>query len=216
MTLEVEVKFYVQDFSTVEAVLARSGSLILPWHLESNLVFDTERKDFQAQGTLLRVRSAVTSCLTLKRIPERRARPAGAKVRREDECDVRNAWDMVRILSGLGYVPVLGYQKFRRVWRWGNCLICQDILPFGRFWEIEGRDASIWEAVRDLGLPRDKALDRDYLCLRHSLSLPEDADSGPDFCFDLKVRNHLARELGAVIPEDAQFLDEYMKDRVQS
>ncbi|NCC24250.1 MAG: CYTH domain-containing protein [Deltaproteobacteria bacterium] len=205
MPLEIEVKFSVLDFGPVEEVLQAHGHLAVPWHLESNVVLDTPEGRLASEGTLLRVRSGATPLLTLKRKSLDSEAVAGAKVRREDECGLESAQAMLGILLELGFVVSARYEKFRRVWRFGECSICQDILPFGRYWEIEGEERDIWSAARALSLSRDEALDSDYHSL-FRLFGGGTADSR-GFAFDSAERMRLSQTLDVPVSPEAMAMD---------
>lgn len=87
--------------------------------------------------------------LTLK---ERLPSAAPIKHQREDETEIKDADAMHAILVGLGFMPVLVYEKRRETWLLGSVEIVLDELPFGLFMEIEGNEDEINDIEQRLGI----------------------------------------------------------------
>lgn len=76
------------------------------------------------------------------------------KKRQQIEIEIKDADSAESLLSALGYEKALTFQKKRRIWRLGDCLVALDELPLlGSFVEIEGPgDKEIADVQRELGL----------------------------------------------------------------
>ena len=74
------------------------------------------------------------------------------KYQREDETEINDADAMHSILAGLGFTPVLVYEKRRETWLLGSVEIVLDELPFGVFMEIEGNEDEINDIERRLAI----------------------------------------------------------------
>lgn len=160
MALETEVKFPDCDIADLEARLARLGATLEHAGFESNIVYDTPDRALRADGRLLRLRQDREIELTLK-LPVIQP-DAGMKTREELEVRLDDHGTAQRILEGLGYVEALRYEKYRRTWRLGDCLICLDTLPFGDFAELEGPPGVIRQTAQELGLDLDKSSVHSY------------------------------------------------------
>lgn len=194
MPLEVELKYPVSGFADVCRRLEAAGAVPGPVAFERNTVYDDLSRGpagrLRNAGILLRLRRNAgegldprAAILTVKLPPPGNA-PQGFKVRREIETGVADAGAMEAILAGLGYAPLLRYEKVRRTWETPGLHICLDRLPFGRFVEIEGDPDGITACAARLGLDASLARTATYhdLHLEHldRLGLPRE-DS---FVFD--------------------------------
>jgi adenylate cyclase class 2 len=94
------------------------------------------------------------------------------KHQQEDETTVGDADAMEAILDSLGLTPRLVYEKRRATFRLGGAEIVVDELPFGLFMEIEGTEAEIKDAERQLAIKGLKAEHSTYpqLTQRHGKS----------------------------------------------
>jgi len=193
MPLEHEPKFPLTDCLTVARRLAGQAKPVLPWHFESNVVYDRGGELARA-GRLLRLRQALHATLTLKEPVPPTA--SGVKSRLEHESRVDNPAAVDAVLRALDLVPVVRYEKFRSVWDTGYGLLCLDILPFGHFLEIEADPGAIPELIRSLGLDPAEASGHSYHELhrqwREGAGLPPD----PDFVFDPAQRQRMTALLG--------------------
>ncbi|MHC1701330.1 MAG: class IV adenylate cyclase [Humidesulfovibrio sp.] len=184
MPLEIEVKYLDVDHTALRERLAGLGARCIGRWFESNIVFDDAARSLKAHGTLLRLREKHGRyVLTLKRTVLESA-SARAKTSDETDTDVADARNMREILAGLGFNPVLCYEKIREKWTILGCEVCLDILPFGNFVEIEGNEEDIDACTEALALPREKASTATY----HDLNRQARAANGdtPDesFVFD--------------------------------
>ncbi len=154
MSLEQELKFVCTDFDALRKSLIAEGADFVDKGFEHNRVYDTEHGQLRKTGTLLRLREAGKAVLCVKSEPENKTQDRGyeVKTREEDQTQVCDSESMHSILRGLGYQVVFSYQKVREKWRLGQCVVCLDQLPFGRFVEVEGSPEEIWVQARILGL----------------------------------------------------------------
>jgi len=183
MALEIEIKFLNVDHDTVRKRLLKLGAQRSGRCFESNVVFDDTARSLKTRGTLLRLREKDSRfILTLKTAAE--ATSSLAKVYEESETVVLNAPALREILAGLGYVPVLRYEKIREQWTHLGCEVCLDTLPFGFFAEIEGSEQNIMACAKALQLPQSHASKATYHDLnrqhREAQGLPPDES----FVFD--------------------------------
>jgi len=153
MTLEVEVKFYCSDFQGIRRSLRDLGAFFLHASFESNLVFDTPDYRLRKESMLLRLRSTGSQggILCLKRPPSD-AQPDDVKAWEELETPVDRSDEMRRLFLALGYILSFSYEKMREEWELAGCRVCLDILPFGRFVEIEGERQAIFDLAERLGI----------------------------------------------------------------
>jgi len=163
--------------------LSALGAQRIGRSFESNVVYDDITRSLKSRGTLLRLREQNSRfILTLKTAAA--ATSGLAKVYEESETEVLNAPAMRDILAGLGYLPVLRYEKVREEWTHLGCEICLDTLPFGLFAEIEGSEQNIMACAEALSLPQSTASKATYHDLnrqhRTTLGLPPDES----FVFD--------------------------------
>lgn len=145
MALEIEIKFPDADLLAVRQRLGEQGAENLGCRFERNCVLDTPDRALRASGILLRLRRDGRTVLTLKRpLAERGvADPGRFKVWEETETLVADFEAMRAILSGLGFVQSLAYEKLRETWRFEGCAVCLDRLPFRDCVEIEGSEPRI-------------------------------------------------------------------------
>lgn len=87
----------------------------------------------------------------------------GLKVRDERETPVQDPDATLAILAGLGYRPVVRYQKFRTAYDLGDVRVTLDETPAGCFLELEGEAARVHGVAAWLGFERADYEARDYL-----------------------------------------------------
>jgi adenylate cyclase, class 2 len=161
MAMEIESKFALQTFGPVREGLIRAGARRQSRVFEENLVLDTPDGSLRRRGMLLRLRRDAVGRITLK-LPAETSELAGLKVRQEFETEIADLDVLEAILGHLGYCPALRYEKLRETWLVAETHICLDLLPFGRYLEIEGSAASIPEVAASLGLSMGQALCATY------------------------------------------------------
>ncbi len=164
MALETELKFCKPDFARVRERLRRLGADPLGRAFERNVVLDDAGSSLRSRAMLLRLRQVAGRCvLTYKRPPAGQHGGAGlAKVLEEHETEVADFRAMLEILKGLGFKPILAYEKVREKWRLSGAVVCLDLLPFGEFVEIEADEAEILRLADELGLDPGQACAENY------------------------------------------------------
>ncbi len=162
MAIECEAKLKVDDLDGVRARLKTLGGVHEGAAFERNWVLDREDGALFRGGVLLRVRNTggKGGVLTVKR----KCGAGEFKTREEVESRVDSADDLLRQLGLLGYRVAWIYEKYRDVWRWGECVLALDECPeIGRFVEIEGAPEAIRAAAAALGLDCGAHLAGSYL-----------------------------------------------------
>jgi len=173
MGLEIEIKYLDADHAALRAALEGLGAKRLGRWFEANVVYDDAMRGLKARGTLLRLREQPGGAvLTLKQAAARRSETA--KIYEEHETPVADAGATAAILEGLGYEPVLRYEKIREKWEHAGCEVCLDTLPFGPFVEIEGGEDGIRTCAAALGLTAETSSTATY----HDLNLLFRAKAG--------------------------------------
>jgi adenylate cyclase class 2 len=216
MALEIELKFLNPDFAALRRRLMALGAEPLDRVFERNLVFDDAARSLKSASTLLRLRTERKSLLTLKRPPEREQ--DGVKVFEEIETEVADPLAMQRMLEALGYREAFAYEKLRETWRFGEQLVCLDILPFGRFVEIEGEREALFEAARALGLPPESSSTKTYHQLNLERQTREGANPSETFVFEPAERARIeTQEFGrpwppSTAPENDTILQKTMRN----
>lgn len=183
MALETEIKFLNIDHAQLRKRLADLNANCLGRGFESNVVYDDAARSLRARGTLLRLREQNNRfLLTLKTAASTSS--AMAKIYEEAETEVLNAPATRELLAGLGYLPVLRYEKVREKWRLHDCEVCLDTLPFGCFAEIEGCEQDILTCVQALGLPQSEASKATYHDLNRQHREAQGLTPDESFVFD--------------------------------
>jgi adenylate cyclase class 2 len=191
--LEVEIKFRCPDINNAREKIEKMGGKSLgPWYLEKNIVLDTAAGELEGQGKLLRLRTANSRGKLTFKAPENGRKNSGLKVMQEMETQIGDVQSMQEILARLGYYPRLRYEKFRKKWELLGAVVCLDILPFGRFLELEGDSHSIPECVNVLNLDAGSGSKGTYYDLYRESS---QYSGNPDFVFSSQAKEDIAREL---------------------
>ncbi len=166
---EIELKFLVRDLEKLESRLSALGATRLRTPgLERNLLFDDESGSIARRGGILRLRKDNTGVTLTLKLPASDLPPEelkAAKIRREFQTRVEDFDAMRSILEGLGYRVWSGYEKERREYALGNVTVSLDVMPFGRFVELEGPLDEIQRLARSLGLDLEKRITRGYISL---------------------------------------------------
>ncbi len=146
--LEVEIKFRIDDVSSLTGRLKKAGiRLITPRTHEINTLFDLPGFPLRSQGKLLRVRNYGGNwTVTFKG----KVQAGRHKSRPEIETQVKDGEALTAILESAGFEPVFSYEKFRSEWTDGRGHIVVDETPIGNFGEIEGRSEWIDEIAGQL------------------------------------------------------------------
>jgi predicted adenylyl cyclase CyaB len=155
--LEIEAKLYLHSEAAARDLCRR---LELPWQegvRENNRIFDFPDGRLARRGALVRVRErGATGFLTFK---EKSAEKVShAKVRHEYETEITRPAAACQLLSGLGLVQKLSYERYRARHRAGGAHVEIDHLPGGWFCEIEGSPEQIRDLRLAAGLERESQL----------------------------------------------------------
>jgi len=155
MCTEIEAKLKVESLEEVKQKLVELGAEFLTEQLQTDCYFDDAQSTLKSSGKALRLRRQVTDktenvVLTYK----------GPKVkdnfkkRQEIEIEIKDADSAEKLLLSLGYEKALVFEKKRRIWQVGSCIVALDELPLlGNFVEIEGPDDErIADVQKSLGL----------------------------------------------------------------
>jgi adenylate cyclase class 2 len=166
--LEIECKIKVASHDPIRAAVERGGGHLIARMLEVNHMFDRPDGALRAARCGLRVREIrfvddphdADATITWKGPP----RGGAFKSREEIEFGVADATSATALLAALGFERVLMFEKRRERWRFGDCLVELDELPFlGRFVEVEGPgEASVSGALADLKLADAERIARSY------------------------------------------------------
>ena len=176
-SVEVEVKFLVEDLGAVRRLLLAAGVVAgAPRVYERNVRFDTADERLLARQALLRLRQDTRARLTYKGLSDQDA-ASEAKVREEIELTVDDFDRMALTLARLGFGAVQTYEKYRETFHWRDVEVVLDEMPFGTFVELEGpSDTSLRAAAAALGLDWSRRVLTNYLELmeraRRAFDLP--------------------------------------------
>ncbi len=154
MGLEIEAKLKVDTHQPLRDRLTALGAGCVSRVVEANHIFDNADRVLLAGDRGLRVREyrsieGQTPSITLTYKGPRR--DGAYKQREEIEIAVDPAAETLRLLSALGFVEVLCFEKRRETWRLNDCLVELDELPhLGFFVEIEGPEAEAVHRTQEL------------------------------------------------------------------
>ena len=149
-SLEIEVKFYLENAARVREKLLAAGAKTSGRIFESNICFDDAQDSLKAKQSLLRLRKDKQITLTHKSKPV--AGETEFKVLKELEVAVSDFDIMLSIIETLGYHRTLVYEKYRETLSMGKTKLCIDNMPFGDFIEIEGSKTDIRKLAQDIGM----------------------------------------------------------------
>ena len=157
VNVEIEAKLRVESHDPIRKHIDAAGAQYLGKVLETNEIFDSVDGSLRRRGCGLRVRATVDERTGGRAVTMTFKGPvmSGAfKSREEQEVDVNDADTVSRILTGLGFVRILWFEKRRESWHLDDCRIELDEPPhIGLFVEIEGPDERTIAAVQSkLGL----------------------------------------------------------------
>lgn len=142
---ETEIKIPVPNLDTIRSLLPSvGGHQAHPSLREVNVLFDTEARDLDRQGRVLRLRRVGERQIVTMKGPARFEGPI--KHREELETGVGDIELVSAIFQRLGLQPVLRYEKDRESWRVGSVTVTLDHTPMGDFVELEG-PAELLEAL---------------------------------------------------------------------
>ena len=165
MGIEIEKKYRLTKKQREEVVgrLPAIGAKRIGEEFEVNTLYAGDTIDLKRSVLRLR-RVGDRGILTYKeRFPTR----SDVKQQREDETLVENPDAMEAILDGIGFAPIVIYEKRRETWRLGDAEIVVDELPFGLYMEIEGAEHEILDIEKRLGIKGLKTETETYPQLAH-------------------------------------------------
>ena len=93
----------------------------------------------------------------------------------------------------MGFLPFLTYEKFRQKWGLEDCKICLDILPFGNFIEIEGKD--LFQVVEILHLRLNAGTKKTYYELFQDFLKSHNLPPKESFVFSEEEKESIAARL---------------------
>jgi len=146
MPIETEKKYRLgRELAAelAERIVAEGGEFLYEQQ-EENLLYRGGILD--ERNAVLRIRTTdTTAFLTYK---ENAGFDDGIKRRIEFETEIGDGAAAEEIIHRLGLRLSLVYEKRRRAWRFSECEVVLDELPFGSFMEIEGSPADILVAEK--------------------------------------------------------------------
>ena len=162
--IEKEAKFYVRDLKKIERQIKDLGGVIVqPRVFESNLRFDTHKRELSASYQVLRLRQDTRARLTFKGPADSNSE---VSARLEYEVEISDLAVGRHILEALGYVVITIYEKYRTSYFLDDVEISLDEMPFGSFMEIEGADTQHIQAMANkLNLKWENRSALSYLCI---------------------------------------------------
>ncbi len=160
MSNEIEIKFLIEDLSSLEAKLARLGfrQTTASTH-EDNILFDYPDLSLRKRGELLRVRQYGERWTVTHKAKSVNGRH---KSRKETETQIADGAQLMHIFESLGLRPSFRYEKFRAEWTDGHGEVVLDHTPVGDVAEIEGEPAWIDETANRLGISHDMYITSSY------------------------------------------------------
>jgi adenylate cyclase, class 2 len=159
--LEIEVKFFLTDPTTVRKKILQLGAQNLGRFFEVNFRFEDKEKNLIKKNALLRLRKDNRATLTYKSEPE--IDDVDFKIFRELEVEVSDFDVMESILTSLGFCSEQVYEKWRETFVLQNIHFCLDTMPFGNFLEIEGNKENIRDMAGKLSLEWENRILFNYL-----------------------------------------------------
>lgn len=170
VAIEIEAKMRLDDVAAMEAVLTSAGARRELDILEINTFFDTPQGTLKSgdQGLRVRVEQQVDGPYYAVIVTHKGPRAHGRlKSRTETELHVENAQDAVELLGALGFTPVFSFEKRRTRWRFEDCIIAIDRVPYlGAFIEIEGpSEESVLATRAKLGLEQSPLIRASYIAM---------------------------------------------------
>ncbi|WP_338666660.1 class IV adenylate cyclase [Pseudodesulfovibrio methanolicus] len=195
MALECELKYLEADLADLAERLRLAGAETTGRYFEANTVFDRPDRSLKRDGILLRLREKQGhTVLTVKHPPEA-PEPSALKIFEEIETGVDDGAALAEALGVLGFAPVFRYEKVREKWRYMDCVICLDRLPFGEFVEIEGDEARVLACAAGLGLNAACTTKATYHGLNIEYRVAKGLEPDENFVFEPGERAALLDEL---------------------
>jgi len=143
--IEKEAKFYIRDLKKIEQqIITLGGVIVQPRVFESNLRFDTPKRELSASYQVLRLRRDTRARMTFKGPADPNSE---VSARLEYEVEISDFATGRHILKALGYEVITIYEKYRTSYSLDDVEISLDEMPFGSFMEIEGADTRHIQAM---------------------------------------------------------------------
>ena len=163
--LEIEVKFYISNISTIRDKVISLGAESMGRIFETNICFEDSQKNLFKNRSLLRLRKDNRTRLTFKSLPHTKNHEKNTdfKILREQEVEVSDFAVMKSILESLGFHKERVYEKWRETFVFNGINLCIDEMPFGNFLEIEGEKEDIVEAASKTGMAWNNRILINYL-----------------------------------------------------
>jgi adenylate cyclase class 2 len=155
MYVEIETKLKVDSLDKIEAKLRSLNAEFVEQQRQVDQHYDDAHRTMATTDQCLRLRTQKVNDTTKYIITYKGPKEkSDVKKRQEIEVVVDDAVAAEKILSVLGYKPVLAIEKTRRLWKLDGCEVALDRLELlGDFVEIEGPSSEMIAAVKDkLGL----------------------------------------------------------------
>ena len=154
MPIETEIKFRVEDVAGLSQRLEAAGfTLQTPRAFESNVLYDTPKREMRARTEILRIRGyAGRWTVTHKRLPDSGPGEDRHKHRIETETEITDGAALEQIFLSLGLVAAFRYEKWRAEWTDGEGHCVVDETPIGNYAELEGSAEWIDRAAARLGI----------------------------------------------------------------
>ena len=170
MAVEIEAKMRLDDLSGLKSRLAAAGAREVADLLEVNTFFDTPAGDLKSadEGLRVRLEKSVDGSLVSATITHKGPRAHGKiKTRDETEVTVGNARAAAELLTALGFVAVLSFEKRRHRWKLDGCNVELDTLHYlGHFVEIEGpSEQAVMDVRRKLGCEHLSMISASYISM---------------------------------------------------
>lgn len=170
MGVEIEIKMSLPNPADLEAKLEQAGAKRVKEMLEVNTFFDRPNSSLKAADEGLRVRQerALTGGEIEATMTHKGPRDRGIiKSRSETELKVESAKKAAELLTALGYVAVVSFEKHRRRWALDGCIIEVDTIPYlGDFVEIEGpSEKAVLELRTKLACDQLQVITASYISL---------------------------------------------------
>jgi adenylate cyclase class 2 len=196
MPLECELKYFDIDLDNLSCRLAEVGGENLGKYFESNLVFDYHDRSLKKAGILLRLRQKQGQAVLTVKHPPKVEVVSALKVFEEIETTVGDFSIMRKALEALGFSVAFAYEKVREKWKYKECTICLDHLPFGDYVEIEGTDETVPVCSHALGLDGAETSKLTYHAINIEYRRVANLDPDESFVFDDDARMAIFKEIG--------------------
>lgn len=160
MPIEIEKKYRLTPSQrrALEKRMRALGYKPRPVEFEENTIYRGGELRFGNRALRLR-RVNGAAILTFK---ERIATKSLTKHQMEHETRVSDPDAAHQILTALGFLPALVYEKRRTRWQVGKAKVVIDELPFGLFMEIEAPEKEIMRVEKLIGAQNSEAVTTTY------------------------------------------------------